>query len=161
MDAAAGERRVGRGHVERADASTQAAYRGRRVGVHVRGDAKVFGGLDDVLQSNVDGELHEHRVVRLLHGVGHGDLPPLYVVVVVYLVILVLEIEGQLVGHVGAVRGDALFEGRREHYGLEGAAGLAPGVEREVEVAVLSRQGAYGAALRLDGHDRGRRVIRL
>src|SRR5215210_587959 len=161
MDAATGESRVCRGHVERTDTRTQAAYRGRRVGVDGRGDAKVFGELDDVVQSNVVGELYEDRVVRLSHGVGHGDLSPFYIVVVVYLVVLVLEVEGQIVGDVGALRGNVLLEGSGEHDGLEGAAWLTSGVESEVEVSLLSRQGAYGAALGLYRHDGGRRVGRL
>src|SRR5918997_2194786 len=158
VDAAPGESRVCRGHVERTDPRTQAAYRSRRVRVDGGGDAEVFGGLDDVVQSNVVSELYEDRVVRLRHSVGDGDLSPLCVVVVVYLVVLVLEVEGQILGYVGALGGDVLLEGSGEHDRLEGATRLTSGVEREVEVPLLSRKGAYGAALRLYRHDGGRRV---
>src|SRR5918993_4414764 len=158
---ATGESRVGRGHVKRAYARPQAAYSGRRVGLDWCGDPQVFGGIHDVFQSHVGGKLHEHRVIRLRHSVGYGDLSPLDVVVVAHLVVLVLEVEGQVLRYVGALRGDVFLDGRGEHYGLERAAGLAPGVEREVEVPMLSGQRPYGSALRLYGHYGRRRVIRL
>src|SRR5215204_6523109 len=161
VDAATGEGRVGRGHVKRADARPQAAYGGRRVGLDGRGNAQLFGGIRDVFQSHVGGKLHEHRVIRLRHSFGNGDLSPLDVIVVVYLVVLVLEVEGQVLGYVGALRGDIFLDGRGEHYRLERAAGLAPGVEWEVEVPFLSGQRSYGAALRLYSHDGRRGVIRL
>src|ERR671921_28581 len=161
MDAAAGESRVGGSHIERAYARTQAAYRGRGVGVDGRGDTQVFGGLDDVVQSNVDRELYEYRIVRLRHGVGQGDLSPLYVVVVVYLVVLVVEVEGQFMRNVGALRRDIFLQGGGEYDRLEGAAGLTSGVESEVEITFLTCQGAYGAALGFYGHDGRRRVSGL
>src|SRR5918994_2106518 len=126
--AATGEGRVCRGHVERADARLQAAYGGRRGGLDRCGYSQVFGGIHHVFQSYVGGKLHEHRVVRLRHGVGYGDLSPLDVVVVAHLVVLVLEVEGQVLGDVGALRRDVFPEGRGEHYGLERATGLTPGV---------------------------------
>src|ERR671910_1897472 len=158
---ATGESRVGRGHVKRAYARPQAAYSGRRVGLDWCGDPQVFGGIHDVFQSHVGGKLHEHRVVRLRHSVGYGDLSPLDVVVVAHLVVLVLEVEGQVLGDVGALRGDVFLDGRGEYHGLERAAGLAPGVEREVEVPILPGQRPYGAALRLYGHHGRRGVVRL
>ena len=158
MHAAAGEGRVGRGHVERADAEPEAAYRRRRVGLDGRGDAKAFGGFDDVVEADVGGELDEDRVVRFRHGLGHGDGSPLHGVVVLYGVVLVLEAEVEVVGNVGGLRGDVFLQGGGEHEGLEGAARLAAGVERQVEVPLPSRQGPDGAALRLHGHDGGRRV---
>src|ERR671910_1493782 len=159
--AATGESRVGGGHVERADARPEAAYSGRRVGLDWCGDPQVFGGIHDVFQSHVGGKLHEHRVIRLRHSVGYGDLSPLDVVVVAHLVVLVLEVEGQVLRYVGALRGDVFLDGRGEHYGLERAAGLAPGIDWEVEVPILSGQRSYGAALRLYGHYGRRGVVRL
>src|SRR5215207_7185519 len=161
VDAATGEGRVGRGHVKRADARPQAAYGGRRVGLDGRGNAQLFGGIRDVFQSHVGGKLHEHRVIRLRHSFGNGDLSPLDVIVVVYLVVLVLEVEGQVLGYVGALRGDIFLDGRGEHYGLERATGLTPGVERKVEVPILSGQSPYGPAQRFYGHYGGGRVVRF
>src|ERR671910_2962802 len=158
---ATGESRVGRGHVKRAYARPQAAYSGRRVGLDGRGNAQVFGGIHDVFQSHVGGKLHEYRVVRLRHGIGNGDLSPLDVVVVVYLVILVFEVEGQVLGYVGALRGDVFLDGRGEHYGLERTTGLTPGVECKVEVSILSGQRPYGPALRFYGHYGGGRIVRF
>src|SRR5215203_1235967 len=69
VDAAAGERRVGRGHVEWAYARAEAAYGGRRVGIYGARDAEVFGRLDHAVQAHVGGELDEDRVIRLGHRV--------------------------------------------------------------------------------------------
>ena len=108
VDTAAREGRVGRGHVERAHARAQAADCCRGVRLDVARDAEVFGRLYHVVQAHVGSELDEDRVVRLGHRVRDRDLPPLYEIVVVYLVNLVLESEVQPAGYVGTLGRDAV-----------------------------------------------------
>src|SRR5215203_3397480 len=67
--------------------------------------------------------------------------------------------EVQLARDVGALGRNVVPQGRREHDGLEGTPGLPPGVESQIELALLPRQSPYGPRLGLHGDHGGGRIV--
>src|SRR3712207_1486932 len=103
VDAAAGEGRVGGGHLQGTDADAQATYRRGRGAIDRTCDPQGPGGLRDVLQPCIHGDLDKDRVVRLGHCFGDRDLPTLHGAVVLDGVVLTLEADVEVVGDVDAL----------------------------------------------------------
>ncbi len=167
LQAVAGERRVGPGHLQRARAHGAQRVRGQRLellGLH----AHPAGGLQHLFHADVHAHLGEHGVDRLVHRGLHGDVAVVHVVLVRRREGDVAADDGPLAGAVvDRVRGDlprvlggrAPLQRRREDHRLEGRRGLVVGAggvaEVVLQVVLAAVEGHDPSGLRVHGDRAG------